>query len=127
MIVGLDHVQLAMPPDSEQPARDFYAGVLGLTEVPKPPELLANGGVWFVSGSVMLHLGIEESFTPARKAHVALLVADLDDTGRELEAAGCSFKPDDRVPGRARAYTEDPFGNRIELIAKGAGFSERLP
>jgi len=125
MIVGLDHVQLAMPPGGEQTAREFYAGVLGMTEVPKPEELLANGGLWFVAGAVMLHLGIEQPFTPARKAHVALLVADLDDVQGALADAGSPFKPDDRVPGRARGYTEDPFGNRIELIAKGDGFSER--
>jgi catechol 2,3-dioxygenase-like lactoylglutathione lyase family enzyme len=124
MIVGLDHVQLAMPPGGERAARDFYAGVLGMTEVPKPTELLANGGVWFVRGSVMLHLGIEEPFNPARKAHVALLVESLADSERVLVAAGAQFKPDDRVPGRARAYTDDPFGNRIELIAKGDGFNE---
>jgi catechol 2,3-dioxygenase-like lactoylglutathione lyase family enzyme len=125
MIVGLDHVQLAMPPDGEQAARDFYAGVLGMKEVPKPPQLLVNGGVWFVSGSVMVHLGIEEPFMPAHKAHPAMLVADLREVERALVAAGLPFQRDDRVPERLRAYTTDPFGNRIELIAKGDGFSER--
>jgi muramoyltetrapeptide carboxypeptidase len=125
VISGLDHVQLGMPSGSEERARAFYGGVLGMKEVEKPEQLRANGGLWFEQPGVQLHLGIEGAFTPARKAHVALLVSDLDGIGEALRAAGSSFEPDDRVPGRRRAYTADPFGNRIELIADGDGFSQR--
>ncbi|HLW17345.1 MAG TPA: VOC family protein [Actinomycetota bacterium] len=125
MISGLDHVQLAIPRGGEEAARAFYGGVLGLDEREKPFQLLANGGLWFEGEGLQLHLGVEADFEPGRKAHVALIVRDLDGLGMNLRAAGASFEPDDRVPGRTRAYTADPFGNRIELIADGDGFSQR--
>ncbi len=80
-VVGLDHVQLAMPPGQEDLARRFYAGVLGLTEVPKPAALAGRGGCWFVGPSIHLHLGVEAEFRPATKAHPALLVADISALG----------------------------------------------
>ena len=120
MISGLDHVQLAMPRGGEERARAFYAGALGMTEIPKPEPLAARGGLWFESGRAQLHLGIEEYFVPAKKAHPALL-CDLD----ALRARGVPLVDDDSVEGVRRAYTEDPFGNRIELIADGDGFSQR--
>ena len=125
LIAGLDHVQLAIPRGGEDAARAFYAELLGLIERDKPEQLRPNGGVWFDGDGLQLHLGIENPFTPARKAHVALLVRDLAAIGHVLLAAGAPFDPDERVPGRTRAYTEDPFGNRIELIADGEGFSQR--
>ena len=125
MITGLDHVQLAIPPGGEDQARAFYGGALGLKERDKPEQLRANGGLWFDGDGLQLHLGIEQPFAPARKAHVALLVTDLAALGDALRAGGRSFEIDDRVPGTRRAYTEDPFGNRIELIADGDGFSQR--
>jgi catechol 2,3-dioxygenase-like lactoylglutathione lyase family enzyme len=117
MIRGLHHVQLAAPPGSEPLLRDFYVGVLGLREIPKPPELAARGGVWFRSrgagdGGVELHLGIEDDFRPARKAHPALLVADLDTYAARIPGA----TPDDLLPGYRRIYVSDPVGNRIELL-----------
>lgn len=124
-VVGVDHVQLAIPAGSEEAARGFYSGVLGLTEVPKPPQLAARGGCWFERGRVQIHLGVEPSFAPARKAHPALLVKDLEAARRALEDAGARVEPDGSVPGVRRLYTEDPFGNRIELIQAGDGFSER--
>ena len=125
MIAGLDHVQIAIPRDGEERARAFYGGMLGLKEIPKPDQLVANGGLWFGAMGVQLHIGISETFTPARKAHVALIVRNLDGLGQTLRANGADFEIDDRVPGRTRAYTSDPFGNRIELIADGDGFSQR--
>jgi catechol 2,3-dioxygenase-like lactoylglutathione lyase family enzyme len=122
MITGLDHVQLAMPVGAEDIARGFYVGLLGLVERPKPPVLAARGGCWFalpVSASVVgqVHLGVEESFVPARKAHPGLLVDDLDVLVATLVAHGFPWAPDDSIPSVRRGHTADPFGNRIELIA----------
>jgi catechol 2,3-dioxygenase-like lactoylglutathione lyase family enzyme len=115
-IYGLDHVQLAMPRGAEEEARAFYAGVLGLTEEPKPAELAQRGGVWFRSGSVSLHLGVEEDFRPARKAHPALLVEGLEQLVSACEASGHPVARDELLPGYDRVYVSDPFGNRLELM-----------
>jgi catechol 2,3-dioxygenase-like lactoylglutathione lyase family enzyme len=116
MITGFDHVQVAMPPGQEAAARAFYADLLGMTELAKPPVLAARGGCWFASGNAVLHLGVEASFTPARKAHPALLVEDLDGLAAMLAAAGyqCTTA-DGEIPGVRRFHTHDPFGNRIEF------------
>ncbi len=119
-IVRLDHVQLAMPPRREAEAEAFYAGLLGFTRVPKPEPLAARGGCWFTRGAVAVHLGVEEGFRPARKAHPALVVRDLPALEAALAAAGVEVRPNpDADPGQG-AYVDDPFGNRIELIAEGA-------
>lgn len=116
-IYGIDHVQLAIPAGGEALARRFYGGLLGLTEIAKPPNLAARGGAWFQCGSLQLHLGVEPDFRPARKAHPALLVRDLASLIKVLAAAGCEIKYDsERVEGFDRAFTSDPFGNRIELV-----------
>lgn len=115
-ILALDHVQLAMPPGEEERARAFYRDVLGLTEVLKPPQLAGRGGVWFQGGSLKLHLGVEEPFQPARKAHPALLVEGLDELVQRLKAAGHSLTADVSLEGYRRLHTADPFGNRIELL-----------
>lgn len=115
-ITGIDHVQLAMPPEGEAAARGFYAGLLGLTEVPKPPALAVRGGCWFEASGVKLHLGIEADFRPAKKAHPALLVDDLGALAGRLEAAGYLFAADHEIEGVVRGNVLDPFGNRIELI-----------
>ena len=116
MITGLDHVQLAMPRDQEEVARSFYAGLLGMTEQPKPPDLAVRGGCWFASGAAVLHLGVEEPFRPARKAHPALLVDDLDGLAAALTAAGHACeRADGEIPGVRRFHTSDPFGNRVEF------------
>jgi catechol 2,3-dioxygenase-like lactoylglutathione lyase family enzyme len=116
MITGFDHVQLAMPRGQEELARSFYAGLLGMTELPKPPILAARGGCWFASGTAVLHLGVEEPFTPARKAHPALLAGDLDGLAAALTAAGHACVPaDGEIPGVRRFHTRDPFGNRVEF------------
>jgi catechol 2,3-dioxygenase-like lactoylglutathione lyase family enzyme len=117
-IVQLDHVQLAMPPGREGEAEAFYAGLLGLERVPKPPPLAARGGCWFRRGEVAVHLGVEEDFRPARKAHPAFVVRDLPALQAALAAAGVEVRPNpDSEPGRG-AYVDDPFGNRVELIAE---------
>ena len=116
MITGVDHVQVAMPRGEEESARTFYAGLLGMTELPKPPALAARGGCWFASGAAVLHLGVEEPFAPARKAHPAFLVEDLDALEATLAGAGheCT-RSDGEIPGVRRFHTHDPFGNRIEF------------
>ena len=115
-VKGIDHVQLAMPADGEEAAREFYTGLLGLQERPKPPRLAARGGCWFEAPGVKVHLGVEADFRPAQKAHPALLVDDLGAMVAALEAAGLTTTPDDPVDGRARFFVADPFGNRIELM-----------
>jgi catechol 2,3-dioxygenase-like lactoylglutathione lyase family enzyme len=117
-IVGLDHVQLAAPASCEEAARSFFGGVLGLAEVEKPAALRARGGVWFaVGGRQQLHVGVEETYAPARKAHPALVVRDLDALAARLGAAGAPVDWEGSLPGRRRFYTADPWGNRIELVA----------
>jgi catechol 2,3-dioxygenase-like lactoylglutathione lyase family enzyme len=116
VITGIDHVQLAMPRGREDAARSFYAGLLGMTELAKPPVLAARGGCWFASGAAVLHLGVEEPFAPARKAHPALLVDDLDALCAALAAAGYPcMRADGEIPSVRRCYTADPFGNRVEF------------
>ena len=116
MIAGLHHVQLAMPRGQEAAAREFYAGVLGMTEVPKPPHLAVRGGVWFSAGSTQVHLGVEEDFRPAKKAHPALRCADYDGLVARLRAAAVDVQDDNSIPEMRRCHISDPFGNRIELI-----------
>jgi len=116
-IVGVDHVQLAMPAGEEDKARAFYAGLLGVPEVPKPEELAKRGGVWFESPQVKIHLGVEAEFRPARKAHPGLLVDGLAELVATLRAAGCDVV-EDPLAGRPRAYVNDPFDNRLELIER---------
>ena len=114
-IVAIEHVQLAMPPGGEADARAFYAGLLGIAEVPKPPELAKRGGVWFEDGALKIHLGVEADFRPARKAHPALLVRDLRALVERLRAAGVDVR-DEPFEGHDRVYVADPFGNRLELL-----------
>lgn len=116
---AVDHVQLAMPAgaDAERAAEAFYGGVLGLTREPKPPALAARGGCWFRSpAGVSVHLGVEEPFAPARKAHPAFVVAGYDELCAAVVAAGGEVRPADDIPGVRRCHIADPFGNRIELI-----------
>ncbi len=114
---GIDHVQVAIPVGAEDEARSFYADVLGLTEVPKPPILAARGGAWFEAGSTVVHVGVEDDFAPARKAHPALLVAGLHGF---VEETGLDVRWSDEIPGTVRCHLHDPFGNRIELVEAGA-------
>jgi catechol 2,3-dioxygenase-like lactoylglutathione lyase family enzyme len=109
-------VQLAMPEGEEDKARSFYAGLLLMTEVAKPPELAKRGGCWFESGPVRIHLGVDMPFRPALKAHPALEVTGLDDWAARLKTGGAPVSPDADLPGYRRFYTADPFGNRIEML-----------
>jgi catechol 2,3-dioxygenase-like lactoylglutathione lyase family enzyme len=113
---AIDHVQLAMPPGMEDDARTFYHGLLGMTEIEKPPELKKRGGCWFSSGPVQIHLGVEPDFRPARKAHPALRCYDYDKLIARLNNAGLQINDDHTIPGVERCHISDPFGNRIELI-----------
>jgi len=112
----LDHVQLAMPAGAEAQATAFYDGLLGIPRVPKPPELEVRGGCWFERGKLRVHLGVEEDFRPARKAHPAFAVSGLDHLCANLEAAGHAVRHSEDVPGMPQCYVNDPFGNRIELL-----------
>jgi len=111
--VAIDHVQLAIPVGGEPVARQFYVGVLGFVEMPKPPVMAARGGCWLQAGAVKLHLGAETEFVPARKAHPALLLHGLS---KFIAANGLSAAWSDEIVGTVRCHIEDPFGNRIELI-----------
>lgn len=118
-ILSIDHVQIAMPAAEEEKARTFYVKVLGFVEIPKPAELAKRGGAWFQSQSVQLHLGVEADFHPARKAHPAFIVSNLDSLIAKVQAAG--YETDASQPpldGYERAHVFDPFGNRIELMEK---------
>jgi catechol 2,3-dioxygenase-like lactoylglutathione lyase family enzyme len=119
-VLGLDHVQVAAPAGCEQRARRFYGDLLGLAEVDKPESLRDRGGVWFAIGSQQLHVGVEEPFAPARKAHPALLVdADaLEGLAARIADAGATVLWDHEIPGVSRFFSEDPWGNRIELVAQ---------
>jgi catechol 2,3-dioxygenase-like lactoylglutathione lyase family enzyme len=115
-LVGLHHVQLAAPRGSEDALRRFYGTALGMTEVPKPPALAARGGAWFRSGTLELHLGVEDDFRPARKAHPGILVDDIDAMARRLADHDVTVEWDDKFPGFRRCYVTDPHGNRLELL-----------
>lgn len=118
-ILAIDHVQIAMPAGQEEKARAFYVALLGFTELPKPPQLAKRGGAWFQSGNVQLHLGVETDFRPARKAHPAFIVDDLDSLIANARRGG--YETDTSQPpldGHKRAHIFDPFGNRIEFMEK---------
>ncbi|WP_334655812.1 VOC family protein [Sphingomonas panaciterrae] len=115
-VEALDHVQLAMPPGGEDAARRFYAGLLGIPEVPKPAHLAGRSGCWFERGALKIHLGAEQDFRPVRKAHPAFLVTDLDALIASLADAGFTSIEDEPLEGYDRRYVTDPFGNRIELM-----------
>jgi catechol 2,3-dioxygenase-like lactoylglutathione lyase family enzyme len=115
-IAALHHVQLAMPPGREAEARAFYQGLLGIAEVAKPPNLARRGGCWFEDAAIRVHLGVEQAFRPARKAHPAFIVRDLVGLTTRLAAAGHPARVEEPLEGWNRVYVDDPFGNRIELM-----------
>jgi catechol 2,3-dioxygenase-like lactoylglutathione lyase family enzyme len=118
---GLHHVQLAIPPGGEDECRRFWGGVLGMSELTKPPVLAARGGCWFRGGGLEVHLGVEADFAPARKAHPGVLVTDLAGLAARLEESGAEVLWDGDFPGHRRFYASDPFGNRLEFLQPIAG------
>lgn len=120
-VIGLDHVQLAMPAGREAEARAFYSGLLGIPEIEKPPALAARGGAWFERGRIKLHLGVDPEFRAARKAHAGLLVTGLDALIEKLRRAGHDVVDDEPLEGYVRVYVHDPFGNRLELMEQSRG------
>ena len=121
-IIGIDHVQVAAPEGCEAEARRFYGGLLGLEEIPKPPVLAARGGVWYRVGANELHIGVALDFTPATKAHPAFRVASVTELERlaaRLEEHGIDVRQAEvtEIPGSTRFFVDDPWGNRVELLA----------
>jgi catechol 2,3-dioxygenase-like lactoylglutathione lyase family enzyme len=116
LIIGLDHIQIAMPAGEEDTARAFYQGLLGLPEVAKPPNLARRGGVWFQGSGFQVHLGVEAGFQPAKKAHPCFQVSHLEELQQALTAAGVAVIPDREIPNVLRFYATDPFGNRLEFM-----------
>ena len=114
-IAGIHHVQVAITPGGEAAARRFYSELLGLEEVEKPASLGDRGGVWFACGDQQLHCGVEVAVARSRR-HPALLTDDLEQMRARLIAVGLPIVQDRQIPGFRRFYTEDPFGNRIELL-----------
>jgi len=114
---GIHHVQITIPVGSEDAARSFYVGLLGLTEISKPASLAARGGLWLTTGNIDLHVGVEDGIDRhATKAHVALAVTDLPGWRAVLQAAGSTILDSIPIPGFDRLGPRDPFGNRLELI-----------
>jgi catechol 2,3-dioxygenase-like lactoylglutathione lyase family enzyme len=113
---GIDHIQLAAPKDCEDTARDFWGKKIGLNEINKPENLQGRGGCWFELGNQQLHIGVEENFLPAKKAHPAFLVENLEVFRKHLEEEGIATMEDEPIQGRCRFFVSDPFGNRVEFL-----------
>ncbi|WHY88317.1 VOC family protein [Neobacillus novalis] len=116
MIKKIDHVQLAAPKGCEEAARGFFSGILGLAEVEKPEELKKRGGAWFEFGTFQIHIGVEEPFSPAKKAHPAFVVDNIEELKTHLSEEQVAFTSDDNLPGANRIHVHDPFGNRLEFL-----------
>ncbi|MGE7604098.1 VOC family protein [Peribacillus sp. NPDC097675] len=114
----IDHIQLAAPKGSEDIARKFFQDTLGLDEVEKPESLKKRGGLWFQFGNHQIHIGIEEPFYPAKKAHPAFAIENLEALKQHLLTNGIDVKNDDRIPGVKRFFISDPFGNRMEFLER---------
>ncbi|MFA9559633.1 VOC family protein [Evansella sp. AB-rgal1] len=112
----IDHIQLAAPKGSEGRAKQFFVDVLGFDEVEKPGVLKKRGGVWFSLGVTQIHIGIEEPFSPAKKAHPAFEVENLEDLKEHLSKHRIDFSVDNKLPGANRIFVNDPFGNRLEFL-----------
>ncbi|WP_020594473.1 hypothetical protein [Kiloniella laminariae] len=116
--LGLDHVQLAIPPGSEDLCRSYYGGLLGWEELEKPAVLAQRGGLWFQATGFQLHLGVELEFAPAKKAHTGFLIAPVVVLAGLLETAGYPVKWDRDLPGYKRFYSVDAVGNRLEFMQR---------
>lgn len=113
---AIDHIQLAAPQGSEDTARKFFKDILGFEEIEKPEELKKHGGVWFAFGRYQIHIGIEEPFSPAKKAHPAFEVENIAALKEHLITNSIDVMEDDKLSGAKRFYIFDPFGNRMELL-----------
>jgi catechol 2,3-dioxygenase-like lactoylglutathione lyase family enzyme len=118
-ILGIDHVQLAAPAGCEDAAREFYGRILGLSELAKPEALQQRGGCWFQCGTHQIHIGVDANFRPAKKAHPAIAVSDLNALRLRLTDASIPVQDDDAIPATSRFYAEDPWGNRLEFVQAG--------
>jgi catechol 2,3-dioxygenase-like lactoylglutathione lyase family enzyme len=117
MILGVHHVQITIPKGAEEEAREFYCGLLGLTEIPKPVELTGRGGFWLAVGDRQVHVGTENNIErDASKAHIAYLVEDLEGWRRKLSGIDISILDGIPIPGYQRFEFRDPFGNRVEFL-----------
>jgi catechol 2,3-dioxygenase-like lactoylglutathione lyase family enzyme len=114
--IGIDHIQLAAPKGCEREAREFWGEKIGLNEIPKPENLRGRGGCWFEIGHQEIHVGVEEDFLPAKKAHPAFVIKNLEAFRTHLEAQGVETKEDKPINGRTRFFVSDPFGNRVEFL-----------
>jgi catechol 2,3-dioxygenase-like lactoylglutathione lyase family enzyme len=113
---GIDHIQLAAPEGCEPEARKFFGELLGWTEIPKPENLRKRGGVWFQCGTHQVHIGVQKDFVPAKKAHPAFHVQNLDAFREYLEQKDLQVIDDEPLEGAKRFYLNDPFGNRLEFL-----------
>ena len=117
MIKRVHHVQITIPKGSEDEAREFYCGVLGLVEVPKPDSLAGRGGFWMQLGDTQVHVGTEKfEGRTGSKAHVAYLVDDLEYWRTKLIERGVEIFEGISIPGYDRFEFRDPFGNRVEML-----------
>jgi catechol 2,3-dioxygenase-like lactoylglutathione lyase family enzyme len=119
-VTQLDHLQIAAPQGCEAAAREFYGSLLGLPEIEKPEPLRARGGCWFQCGTQQLHIGVETDFRPAKKAHPAFVVANLDELRHAMLAQNIKVIEDHTLPGVRRFHAEDPWGNRLEFLERGS-------
>ena len=122
----IDHIQLAIPKGGEPSARSFFIDLLGMVEEQKPYPLSERGGAWFCCGDTSIHVGVDADFIPQKKAHPAFLIEDLDALATSLLDAGYAVKWDKSLPNRKRFFTSDPFGNRIEFMHYGHGFTQTI-
>lgn len=113
---AIDHIQLAAPKGSEEEARRFFKDILQFNEIEKPEVLRKRGGVWFGIGNLQIHIGIEEPFSPAKKAHPAFEIENLEALKQHLIDNGVDVIVDNNLPNANRFYTSDPFGNRLEFL-----------
>jgi catechol 2,3-dioxygenase-like lactoylglutathione lyase family enzyme len=116
MIQGIDHVQICIPTGEEEKAKAFYGTLLGLKEIEKPDSLKPNGGVWYQTGNLQLHIGTEKMEQEKGKRHVAFRVNDIEAARKLCEENGFAVNVEKPIPGAERFSIHDPFGNRTEFI-----------
>lgn len=113
----LDHIQICIPIGKEKEAREFYTNIIGLEEIPKPIELVSNGGLWYQAGNIQFHIGTENEINKSKR-HPAFEVVDIDAAKQHLEKHRVKIKEEIQIPGQIRFSFIDPFDNRIELLQK---------